>query len=119
MCQCGPAIFGDNEIVVERNATRIAAAFLRAARPRVVNQNPPHALRGDGKEMDAALPINVTLCDQTHVGFIDQRGRLQRVIATFTVHAATREAMQLAVDHGQQLIGGGCVTGRPNPSGGA
>ena len=70
-------------------------------------------MRRDAEEVRAILPLHATLIDQLQERLVDQRGRLQRVIATFTIHAAARETMQLAVDHGQQLIGGGGVTGGP------
>ena len=49
------------------------------------------------QEMCAVLPPNGTLLDQPGVGFVDERGRLQRLLAPLMAHIATRETAQLVV----------------------
>ena len=65
------------------NGTRASARLLgRVPRPRVIDQDPPHLMRRDRKELHAVLPADPPLIDELQVDLVDQRGRRQRMVRT-------------------------------------
>ena len=54
--------------------------------------------------MRAVLPRRLTHVDQSHVGFVDERRRLQRVVAPFLRHVLSGNFPKLAVDERRQLL---------------
>lgn len=50
-----------------------ATAFGSRARPRVIDQDSPHQLRGDAKELRAVLPVRAVLIDQFQIGLVHER----------------------------------------------
>ena len=48
------------------------------ASPRVIDQDVPHDLSGDGEEMRSILPLDFLLPGQAQIRFVNQRGRAQR-----------------------------------------
>ena len=53
--------------------------------------------------MAAILPVYRLSCEQAQVEFVDERGRLQRVIGAFAAQALDGNAAQLLVNQHQQL----------------
>ncbi len=51
----------------------------------MVDQNAPHESRRYGEEVPFVAPILMVLLDNSQIGFVDQRGRLERMIGTFGV----------------------------------
>lgn len=70
----------------------------------VIHENPSHCLRRDSKELRAVLPVDRVLPHQTHVRLIDERRRLERVVAPLVPEKACRYAPQLVVDERQQAL---------------
>src|ERR1043165_1738584 len=93
----------------ERDLLRAAAALGVRVAPRVIDQDPPHDLRGDGEEVRTIGPLHVFLIDETNVSFVDERGGLERVAFSFPAHVAAREPVQFVVDQGIQLVERGLV----------
>src|SRR5688572_1353674 len=60
------AVFDRNLHVVDRKMNRTAAAFRRAVRAGVIDQNLAHQARGDAEKMPAVLPVDAGLLAQTH-----------------------------------------------------
>jgi hypothetical protein len=48
----------------------------------MVNQNLPHDLCGQGKEMSTITPIDGIVADQAQISLMHQRGRLQGMAAS-------------------------------------
>ena len=70
----------ESEGIVERHLLQAASALGGRALARVVDEDASHQLRGDAEKMRAVLPAYVTLIDQLHERFVDERGRLERVL---------------------------------------
>ena len=70
----------------------------------VVDEDPPHDLCGDTKEMRPILPIDLALVDESQVHLVDERRRLQGVARPLVTKLARGNAAQLGVDEWQQLI---------------
>src|SRR5882724_8613022 len=60
---------GDNRLV-ERYLTRAAPSFRGPSVARVVDQDTPHHLSGDGEKVCTAFPMDVLLIDQPHEGLV-------------------------------------------------
>src|SRR5262249_19016506 len=86
----------------------------RAQAPtRVVEQDAPHDLRGNGKKMGAVLPVDAPLIDQLQIGFVDEDGRLNGAVAPLARGAARRDDAQLVVDERNETIEGLTVPALP------
>src|SRR5215472_15611045 len=68
----------------------------------MLNQDAPHHLGGNREEMGAILPPHALVVDQSHVGFIEQRGRLQAGAGALAPHVAPRQPVELVIDDGRQ-----------------
>ena len=65
---------------------------------RMVDQNAPHELGGDAEELGAVLPLDTALIDHSQVCFVDERGRLKRVIAPLPLEIAPGQVTELLVN---------------------
>ena len=77
-------------------------APLGIAPPRVVDEDAAHGLRRCRHEMSPVLPLHAFVVDQPHVGFIDQRRRLQAVAGALALHVVVRQTAELVVDDRRQ-----------------
>ena len=75
-----------------------AAALFPAAGHRVVDQDAPHGLRRDGKKVGPVLPLDAIELRQFEPGFVDERGRTERVSVRFAPELLLRQPMELLVD---------------------
>ena len=97
----------------QRDVKLAAAAFRAVSRPRHVDQDTAHDLRGHGKEVGAVLPAYVLPIDQPQVGLVDERRRLEDVSRALARHVSRREAMQLLVNQRRQRLERGLVAAAP------
>src|SRR5690242_7350076 len=81
-----------------RNVKRTASTLLAAPQPRVVDENVPHHLGGDGEKVRAIPPSGVHSRNQSKKRFLHQGGRLHRVIFAFTREVTARKPMQFRTD---------------------
>ena len=88
-----------------------AAAFLRSAIARVVDQDAPHHARGQAEEIGAAGPALDLLHDEAQVGLVHQCSRLQRMAGTLARELAAGQALELVVDNGKKRVQRGGITG--------
>jgi hypothetical protein len=72
----------------------------------VIDQDSSHGFGSSGKEVAATVPTDLALTQQTHVSFVNQRGRLERVLRALLGHFRARETTKLLVNNGQKLVGG-------------
>ena len=73
----------------------------------VLDQDPPHRLRGRGEEVGAAVPLRlVTLADEPEIGLVDQIGRLEGLPRGLAGEPLGGQPAQFLVDQGQELLGG-------------
>jgi hypothetical protein len=86
---------------------------LAASLARVVDEHAPHHLGGDAEELGTVTPLHAPLIDQSQVGFVYQRRRLQRVLVPLVPHRAGCLPVQLLVDGRDQAIGCGPLAAAP------
>jgi hypothetical protein len=60
-----------------------ATTLLGMLAPRMVDEDPPHHLRGDGEKMPTILPIDLALTEQLDVRLTHHCRRLHAVLAPF------------------------------------
>ena len=70
-------------------------------------------MSGDGEEVSAIVEGRPPLIDQSKVGLIDERARLEDMVGAFATHQAMRHAVELVMDELDQTIQGCSVTALP------
>ena len=95
-----------DEAFVEGDAQPAARSLGHLPASRVIDQDAPHHLRGQTKEMRAVLPRDGFLAQQAHEGFMHQCRGLQRVIRSLASQIRRRLALQLVVHDRHELVSG-------------
>ncbi len=70
----------------------------------MVHQDAPHGDRRGAIEVAPVLDSDRAPAREVQVGFVDQGGRLQRVIGALAPQQAAGNALQLRIDDIQQLL---------------
>ncbi len=69
----------------------------------MIDEDATHHGGRDGDEVSSALPMYTLLVRQPQIGFVNQGGRLEGVVGTFSAERPLRQGVQLVVDEGQYL----------------
>jgi hypothetical protein len=77
--------------VVELEAENTTAPLLRTVRPRMIDQQPAHRLRGGGQKVRSSAPGDGPPASALQEELVDQSRGLQRMIAPFRTHAMVRD----------------------------
>jgi hypothetical protein len=97
---------GRRKALDERDPSHCASTFGSFPPPRVVDEDPPHQLRGDREEMRPVLPLHVTLIDQLQIRLVHKRRGLQRVVRALAPEVPPGQRLQFGVDHGHHSVEG-------------
>jgi hypothetical protein len=85
--------------------TPLAVAPLdRGVTTGVIDQDPPHDLCGDAKEVCAILPVDLALIDEPQVDLVNERRWLQGVVSTLAPELTRGGPAELSVDEREQQI---------------
>jgi hypothetical protein len=103
----GGSFLGDGEAFVEVDADLFASAHGGVALAGVVDEDAAHDVGGEADEVSVVLPLDIFLLGDTEVGLVDEGGGLESVVAALAAHIALGEAVELGVDEGEELVGGG------------
>lgn len=87
--------------VVKRNLDPIA--LHRVTPAGVIDENPPHGLRGDRKKLSSILPVDRTLSGEFHICLVNERGRRKR-FGIFVPQKITRDAPKFVVNDRQEFV---------------
>jgi hypothetical protein len=79
----------------------------------VVDENPPHRLCGDGKEMGAVSEGDGLRTQHAQAELVDQRVRFECVIGALMVKETRGDLLQLRMHNRKQPVTGGVVTVPP------
>jgi hypothetical protein len=82
---------------VKRNAGFATTSLFRAMRTRVIDQDAPERIRGDGEKMRAVVPLGRGAGMKPKIKLIDQGRWLQGVIGTFRAKHARGYSMQFRI----------------------
>src|SRR5690349_25149641 len=85
---------------------KFPTALRRELLASIVNQDMPHHLGGHTEEVRTALPIHISLINQTNIGFVHQRGCLQYMAGSFATNVLVRQTMQFVVYEGSEFFEG-------------
>ena len=103
----GRRVVGDEAVEIERLAAPAPAALEPLAVAGPIEQDPPHGLGRGREKMAAAVPGLARIRpDETQVGFVDKRRRLEGLPWTSMAPMPRGQASQLVVNQGQQVAGG-------------
>ena len=80
----------------------------------IIHQDLPHKLRCHGEKVLPILELYGTF-DQAEIGFMYDRGALQRVIGALPLQVVVRYPAKLLVDQRHQHIKRGLVAFSPSP----
>lgn len=69
-------------------------------------------MRGDAEKMRAVLPFGRALSDEPYTRFVDERRRLQCVVAAFAEQIAAGDAPQFRINERQKLLQNGVAPAR-------
>jgi hypothetical protein len=81
----------------------------------VVHEDASHRAGGDAEEVTAVLEVARAAPDQPEPRVVDQRGRLQRVVAPLAGHELRGDVVQLAIDPREERLGRGRVAVAHSP----
>jgi hypothetical protein len=65
------------------------------------------------KKWDTVLPADVCLINQSQVGLVNQRGRLQGVARTLATHVVVGQPVQFVMDQWDEFVIGGSIAIAP------
>src|SRR5262249_7463051 len=72
------------EMVIEGGASPLPTMTLTTLASSLLDEDPPHGLRGRDEEVPATIPmLHLLDINQPKVSFVNQRGRLQRLSRLF------------------------------------
>jgi len=83
--------------------------------PRIVDENSPHNLRRDRKEVSTVLPRDLPCVHQAKVRFIHQGSRLQRPLRALLPHLQMSNPMEFPVHDRSELLKGSLISVAPGP----
>ena len=102
----GRRVVVDEAVEIERLAAPAAAALEPLAVTGAIEQDPPHRLGRGGEEVAATVPrLTRIRPDETQVGLVNQRRRLERLTWILVRQSPRGQASQLVVNQRQQVTG--------------
>jgi hypothetical protein len=90
-------------VIGERNQLPPGASLGGMLRAGVVDENPPHDLRGDAIELRTIPPLYAPLIDEPKVRFMNERRWLQRVSGELVSKVSRRDPPQFFINLRHQL----------------
>src|SRR5688500_10698660 len=79
----------------------------------MIDEDSPHQLRCDAKEVSAILPMYVLLIHELQIGFVDQRCSLQRMSWPLVSQVPRRLLPQLLINQREQCVEGFLISVAP------
>jgi hypothetical protein len=70
----------------------------------MVNEDSPHELSRDGKEVDAIIPSHRAVPHQSQIGLVHECGTLECVIGSLPEQTVSGETAKLFVDQRDELL---------------
>lgn len=105
--------FHPPSLIVQGNAQGVSRTFNCVSAPCMVHENAAHHLGGDRQEVRPILPVNPLMVDQPQIGLVNERRRLERVVAPLPAQLACRARPQVSMDQIEQIVARLNVSARP------
>jgi hypothetical protein len=102
-------VVGVVQVAIERHLRGATAALGRLDGAGVINEDAPHQLRGERKELRPTFESQPARLAQTHERLVDERRRLQRMVGALATEIRLRNTAQLRVDRGRGAVEGVAV----------
>jgi len=104
-----------SDTLVQTDPDSPARTFGRVTLARMIDEHLPHGVRRDAEEMSAVLPDDPILPNESHIRFVNQRSRLQRVLSTLAPQICGRSATKFLVHDRHKVVACLEVTTAPCP----
>ena len=102
----GRAVSGRRFVTMQCDAFESATTLVSEPRSRVIDEYPPHQARSHAKEVGPVAPVDLPLIDQSEVGFVNERGWLQRMAGFLAPQLRACDTAQVVVDNRDELVKG-------------
>lgn len=100
----GRVIAEERGHILERERDATGAPLFAFARPSMIDQNAPHGLGRNGKEVAPILGLQTLALRQSHVRLMDQRRCPERVAGVLRAQLRPRKGTKLFVNQGEQAV---------------
>jgi hypothetical protein len=70
----------------------------------MIDEDAAHQVGREGQEVGAARPFEACLTGEAQIGFMDDGGRLKRVVVSFAAELPGGDASKLSVNQGEDLL---------------
>ena len=91
-------------LIVEGHAEGVSGALYCVPPPRMVHEDAAHHFGGHREEVRAVLPTRPILIDEPEVGFVNERGRLEGVVAPLPAQIGCRAPPQVLVNQLEEIV---------------
>ena len=92
------------DVFGQRDACQLAATLVGPTRPRQVDEDPSHDAGRRPEEVSPTQPPGLSLIDESDVGLVHEGRWLQRMACRFTTHVCSRQASEVVVEEGYELV---------------
>ena len=99
--------------VLKTDPVGASASLTCTPAARVIDENFAHQTRCHRKEVHAIAECHAIEIHQPHIGFVNERRGLQRVILTFQPQSGARDSPELVIDERHEPIEGLLITALP------
>src|SRR5262249_59843137 len=99
--------------LVQRGLANRAASFLVPLRTGEIDENPPHQLSGQSKELGTTAQMEPTTVDEPQVRLVHQSRGLESMLRPFTSHIMASQPAEMIVHDGRELTKRVCVAAFP------
>jgi len=92
------------DVVGQRDACQLAATLVGPTCPRQVDEDPSHDAGCCPEEVGSTQPPDLSLIDESDVGFVHEGRWLQRMACRFTAHVRSRQAPEVVVEKRYEFV---------------
>ena len=107
------ASFESRELGVQRQDLRSAAALLKSAGPRELDEDLAHRSGGYREKVRSIFPLDVADVDEAQIRLMNKGRGLQRVARPLVAHLTAGQPPQLVVDDGDELLERSLIAAAP------
>jgi hypothetical protein len=92
------------DVFGQRDACQLAATLVGPTSPRQVDEDPSHDAGRRSEEVGSTQPLGLSLIHEANVRLVHEGCWLQRMTCRFPSHVCRRQASEVVVEEGHELI---------------
>ena len=105
--------FHSTNLIVQGDAKDVSRTFDGVPPPCMVHEDASHHFGGDSQEVRAILPVDALMADQPEVGLMNERRRLERMVAPLSTQISCSACSQISMDKLEETVTCFLVSARP------